>query len=200
MKNARKLICVLTLIAVFVYIGTLLSDRGMLRRDVIRLHVVANSDSERDQAVKLQVKDAVVAFVEENLVNAKTAEEAGALLQDLMPKIRDVANRTLAKLGETGSAVVTFLKEEFPTRDYDSFRLPEGVYNSLRITIGEGRGQNWWCVVFPSLCAPRESFRDTAMDAGFSGPLAETLAGEQTYEVRFFFLEIMGKLENLFHR
>ncbi len=200
MNGAKRLIAILCVTAVLVYMGTLFSDKAALQEHTIRLHVVGASDSVEDQQVKLQVKDAVVAFVEENLINARTAEEAKTLIAQLLPKIRQVANQALADLGETCEALVSFLPEEFPTRDYASFRLPAGVYQALRITIGEGQGQNWWCVVFPSLCIPAGEFRDTAVGAGFSQPLAETLAGEETYQVRFFLLELLGKVENLFHR
>lgn len=200
MKSAKRLIALLSFIAILVYMGTLLSDKAAVREQTIRLHVVGASDSAEDQQVKLQVRDAVVVFVEENLVNARTVEEARTLIEQLLPQIRQVANQTLTELGEGCEAAVSFLREEFPTRDYESFRLPAGVYQALRITIGEGQGQNWWCVVFPSLCIPAGEFRDTAVGAGFSQPLAETLAGEETYRVRFFLLELLGKVENFFHR
>ncbi len=200
MGNAKRLIAILCLVAFFVYLGTLLEDKRLLQEHTIRLHVVANSDSDVDQAVKLQVKDAVVAFVEENLINAKTVGEATQLICDLLPQIQAAANEVLQMLGQTKEAVVTFAEEAFPTKDYDSFRLPAGVYQALKVTIGEGKGRNWWCVVFPSLCVPAASggFRDTAVGAGFSDPLANTLAGEETYQVRFFFLELLGRVENFF--
>ncbi len=196
MKSAKRLIVILCLVAIFVYMGTLFSDKAVLQDRLIRLHVVANSDSPEDQAVKLDVKDAVVSFVEENLVNARTVEEAKTLLQTLLPQIQAVANTTLAKLGETKQAVVSFVKEAFPTKDYDGFSLPAGVYQALKITIGEGQGQNWWCVVFPSFCIPAGDFQDAAAGAGFPEPLVDTLVGEKTYQVRFYFLEVIGKVEN----
>ncbi len=196
MKSAKKWIGFLCLAALLVYMVTLVQDRQALRDGLIRLHVVADSDTEHDQAVKLQVRDAVVAFVEENLVNAKTAQEAGQLLSQLLPQIQALADETLKSLGEHKRATVSFLEEAFPTRDYNSFSLPAGVYKSLRITIGEGQGKNWWCVVFPNLCTGTD-VQDTAVGAGFSRPLADTVTGEGGYELRFFFLELLGKLENL---
>ena len=92
--------------------------------------------------------------------------------------------------------------EEFATRYYDTFTLPAGIYEALRITIGEGEGQNWWCVVFPTLCvgATVEEFEETAHCAGFSDGLTGALTGEDGYEVRFFFLDALGKLENFLHK
>lgn len=92
--------------------------------------------------------------------------------------------------------------EEFPTRVYDTFQLPAGLYEALRITIGEGEGHNWWCVVFPTLCVPAssEGFQETAEAAGFSDRLAGTLTRDSGgYEVRFRLLDWLGQVKNWFH-
>ena len=104
----------------------------------------------------------------------------------------------LEEAGYDGEAVVTLCKEAFDTRYYDTFTLPAGVYEALRITIGEGAGKNWWCVVFPTFCVPAagEGFEDVAVDAGFSDALSGALTGEKPYELRFFFLDKLGELEN----
>jgi len=85
-------------------------------------------------------------------------------------------------------------------RNYDTFRLPAGVYESLRIVIGEGEGKNWWCVVFPELCLPAtaEGFESVAVGSGFSEALSGALTGETQYEIRFFLLDCFGRLENFF--
>ena len=129
-------------------------------------------------------------------------EEAKAYLQENLPKIRTIANETLNAMGFDGEAVVTLCKEAFDTRYYDTFTLPAGVYESLRITIGEGEGKNWWCVAFPTLCVPAttEGFADAAVGAGFSDTLSNTLAGEEGYEVRFYLLDALGRLENIFFK
>jgi stage II sporulation protein R len=92
--------------------------------------------------------------------------------------------------------------EEFSKRVYDTFSLPAGLYESLRIIIGEGEGKNWWCVVFPELCLPAtsEGFEETASCAGFPDALTAALEGEEGYEIRFFLLDVLGRLENLIHR
>ena len=105
-------------------------------------------------------------------------------------------------MGSGETAKITFLKEEFDTREYDTFSLPAGVYESLRITIGEGAGKNWWCVVFPSLCVPAttEGFADTAAGSGFDNSLTGALGNNGGYKVRFFLLDCLGRIENFFHR
>ncbi len=202
MGKTGKFLRFLVLLAILVYVGTLIADKSALRDNLIRLHVVAASDSEKDQQIKLQVRDAVLEFMDEGLAGLKDIDEVTTYIQTQLPQIQTVANETLEKLGVECEAVVTFLEEEFPTRVYETFSLPAGIYESLKITIGEGEGENWWCVVFPSLCTPSGSgnVADTAVGAGFSGPLADTLTGAEGYEVRFFFLEVLGKIENFFHR
>lgn len=188
------------MIAGLVWCGSLISDRRNLREQLIRLHVVANSDSEEDQRVKLRVRDAVLESLRTDLDKLSDIDSAEAYLQENLPKIRETANRVLERAGVTGRTVVTLCEEVFDTRRYDTFSLPAGVYKSLRIVIGEGKGHNWWCVAFPALCIPdtEDAFKDTAVCAGFSETLTNTLSAEENYEVRFFLLDKLGQLENIF--
>ena len=171
MRKIVKLVSTLLLIAAAFYLGTVYSDKRVLSENLIRLHVVADSDSAEDQAIKLQVH---------------------------LPELEQVANDALRAAGNGCKAVVTLAKEAFPTREYDTFTLPAGIYESLRVTIGSGEGQNWWCVIFPSLCvsATTDGFEDTAAGAGFSDRLSGTLTGKQEYKVRFFLLDCFGWVEN----
>ncbi len=200
MKRLVKRVSICFLIAACFWCGTLIADRTALREELVRLHVVANSDSEGDQAVKLQVKDAVVEYLQEAMADIADVETAKEYLRENLPKIERVANDCLVSLGVEPEAVATFCKEEFGKRVYDTFTLPSGVYDSLRITIGEGEGKNWWCVVFPSLCfsATSEELETVAAGAGFSDSLTGAITGEEKYEVRFFLLDKLGELENRF--
>jgi len=186
-------------LACTVWCGTLVADRKSLNEELIRLHVVANSDSEEDQAIKLRIRDAVTESIQADLSKIGNREEAYAYLQENLPKLQQVANQVLLEMGTTPDAVVSLCKEAFDTRFYDTFTLPAGVYQALRITIGEGEGKNWWCVVFPTLCAgaTTAAFEETAVEAGISEGLSSTLADREQYEVRFFLLDAMGKIENL---
>lgn len=197
----RKLFkfCVLCLIlAGFFSFGTVLADRSALNENLIRFHVVAASDSEEDQSVKLRVRDAVLDAVEGAMRRLPTADQAKEYLSARLNDLENLANKVLEQAGSRDRAKVTLEKEAFSTRQYDTFALPAGVYESLRITIGEGRGQNWWCVVFPSLCMSqtREDLSDTAAGAGFPGTLTDTLEQKKGYEVRFFLLDCLGWIEN----
>lgn len=199
MKKLLKRVGICFLLAALVWCAALLADRKRLNEELIRLHVVANSDSAEDQNIKLQVRDAVTQSLGSDLAKLADAEEAKAYLQENLPRIQAVANEVLEAAGYDGEVVVTLCKETFDTRYYDTFTLPAGVYEALRITIGEGAGHNWWCVVFPSLCLPAttEGFEEAAVGAGFSDTLTDTLTGED-YEIRFYLLDALGKLENIF--
>ena len=195
MRKILKL-AVFLLLASLLFRGiSLLRDRQMLRSGLVRLHVVASSDSGDDQAVKLHVRDAVLECVAD-LGMPQTASEAKAMLEENLPVITDAANRAL---GGLETATVTLCREVFPIRKYESFTLPSGVYESLRVRIGEGKGQNWWCVVFPSLCVPAagESLDAVAAGAGFSEGLTDAITDSEC-SISFFLLDLLGKAESFF--
>lgn len=192
----------LALVGVAVYMWTVVSDKRELEQQVIRLHVVANSDSEADQNIKLLVKDAVLEAVEEATAQSQSKEDAYACVSEMLPQLQALANGVLAQQGVSECAQVTLSQEEFPQRVYDTFTLPAGVYDSLRVTIGEGEGKNWWCVVFPGLCVPAatEQVEDVAAGAGFSQSLSGAITGSERYQVRFYLLDALGRLQNFFHK
>lgn len=135
----------------------LLRDSKALEENLVRLHVVANSDSQEDQDLKLQVRDAIVAQLNGVMEELDSAQEAKEFLAEHLGELEDTANRVLQQAGSHLKAQVSLALEEFPTRVYDTFQLPAGLYEALRVTIGEGAGHNWWCVVFPTLCVPASS-------------------------------------------
>lgn len=200
MKKILRRLVFLTVIVCFFYTGALLADKDKLHDELIRLHVVAASDSEEDQAIKLQVRDAVIGSLQQAMSDATDMGQAKSYILDHLPQIEAAANAVLQEIGSEDTAVVSFMEEAFSVRDYDTFSLPSGVYESLRITIGEGDGENWWCVVFPSLCfqASSSDVEDVAAGAGFSDELSNTVTRQEGYQVRFFFLDMLGKIENFF--
>lgn len=194
-----KCVLVCALLTGLVWCGTVIADRERLNEELIRLHVVANSDTAEDQNLKLLVRDAVITSLRQALADVQDTQQAKEYLEENLPKLQELANKTLDAAGNTQRAVVTLCREGFPTRQYDTFSLPAGVYEALRITIGEGEGKNWWCVVFPSLCLPQTSqgFTDTAAGAGFPEALSGALSGEEPYQIRFYLLDKLGELEKI---
>ena len=197
MKRHLKRIAFVLIVAMGVGVWGLLTDSKALYDGILRLHVVGASDSEEDQAVKLQVRDAVLSSLEDGLNSLTDMDAAAAYVQKMLPQVEAAANRVLAAAGVDMTATASFLEETFQTREYDTFSLPAGVYKALRVVIGEGEGKNWWCVVFPDLCTgTRTEFVETASVAGMSETLTGTLEGE--YEIRFWLLEKIGELKNFF--
>ena len=168
------------------------ASASALAGQVLRLHVVANSDTQEDQILKLQVRDAVL-------------EQAGLLLEDVTDRgeAEAVLSQQLQALAEAGAAVVagagydypvTVSLEDcwFPTKVYDGFSLPAGNYRALRVVIGAGEGQNWWCVVFPPLClgSVTEEVAATAAQAGLSEDQVSLITGRDGgYVLKFKLIE-----------
>lgn len=197
MKRHLKRIGWVALTVACIWLWGIVTDSADLREGLLRLHVVGASDSEEDQAVKLRVRDAVLASLEEGLRDMTDPEAAYDYVARMLPRVERAANRALAAAGFSETVEVSLTEEAFPTREYDTFSLPAGVYKALRVVIGEGEGKNWWCVVFPQLCVGTEGeFVETANTAGLDPELAETLGGD--YELRFWVLEKLGELKNHF--
>ena len=156
-----------------------------LAEKLIRLHIVANSDTREDQRVKLLVRDAVLETANGLLRDAQNPEAA---LQTGLPELERAANEKLASLGCEETASVSLRRELFPTREYETFRLPTGVYRTLRVSIGQAGGHNWWCVVFPALCLPaaQEDVAEACRAAGLTDQEISVLT-EDTGEVELEF-------------
>ena len=196
MKKQLRRIALVTAIVLGVFAWGIVTDSRELREGLLRLHVVGASDSAEDQEVKLLVRDAVLASLEDGLRDLTDVDAAVDYVYRMLPRVEAAANRCLAAAGFSDTVAVSLTEEAFPTRDYDNFSLPAGVYRALRVVIGEGEGKNWWCVVFPQLCMAGEDFVETASVAGFSPELTGTLEGE--YELRFWVLEKWGEMKNRF--
>ena len=143
----------LLLVAVVLSLGTALERKQQQISDhILRLHVKANSDSSEDQAIKLMVRDAVLDFAESKLADCESRNDAILVLRENLDGIEQAANSVLSKEGFFHRVRVSFDRELFSTRYYDTFALPGGYYDALRVTIGRGEGENWWCVVYPNIC------------------------------------------------
>ncbi|HWP80383.1 MAG TPA: stage II sporulation protein R [Candidatus Acidoferrum sp.] len=175
-------------ITIFIVAVLLAGGAGMLRSDtvtdeVIRLHILANSDSEADQAVKLAVRDSLRELAGAGLTDAENAAQAGERLVDLLPEIEQKANEALHEAGMDYRAAATLGVSHFPPKTYAGVTLPAGNYNALIVTLGEGEGHNWWCVMYPPLCYAGEE----AVDAF---RLSEALEAQVEYRFRIVeFLE-----------
>lgn len=168
---------------------------------VIRLHVLAVSDSDEDQAVKCMVRDRVLETVTPLLTDVQERSIAEAIVTSHLADIQESAQEALCAAGRTEPVSVTLTRETYPTRAYEGFTLPAGEYLSLRVIIGEGQGKNWWCVLFPSVCGrfaiEDTTIEDTYLEAGFTPEqyrwITHTDAPE--IQVRFRLLEWLRALQ-----
>ena len=146
MKKFLTFLCV-GLVAII-----LLSGSFEVKEECIRVHIRANSNIEQDQNVKYAVKDAIVSYLTPVVGRAESFEEAKKGVSSRLSEIEEVAERVLLSYGYSYGARARLTREEFPTRAYGEYTLEEGVYEALIIELGEGDGNNWWCVLFPPLC------------------------------------------------
>ena len=123
-----------------------------LSNAVFRLHVIANSDTNEDQTLKLQVRDALLEFMNGICANCATKKEAISIAQSHRDTFQEIAKQTIIDNGYNYSVKINIDNFYFPTKNYGDISLPAGLYDALRVEIGEAKGQNWWCVMFPSLC------------------------------------------------
>ena len=184
--------------AVFLLTGAwALNTQRDLADRVVRLHVLANSDSEEDQALKLLVRDAVLERATALLEQTESRAEAEALLRESLPELETIAEETVRANGYSYAVTAELEDTSFPTKEYDGFSLPAGEYLALRILIGEGAGQNWWCVVFPPLCtAASADVPETALAAGLTEDQVGLMTEEDSgYVLKFKAVECWEQLK-----
>ncbi len=161
-------------------------EQNVLSGKLTRLHVLANSDEPADQRLKLQVRDAVLAV----------AAEETHMTEDLLQRMQIAAQQTVVQAGYDYDVAVSRERYFFDTRRYDTFALPAGEYDSVRVIIGEGAGKNWWCVVAPPLCAGvcEAEMEEIAASAGLSEKEISFICEENGYILRFQLVDLWGKL------
>ncbi len=167
----------------------------VINESVLRMHVIANSDSEEDQALKLKVRDAVLQAGADIFDGSVTAEEAERKITPRIDELTRVARETIAAEGFDYEVKVTVTLEYFNTRTYeDRITLPAGMYHAVKVVIGAGEGHNWWCVMFPPLCLPAAENR-AEINAVLSGDEVKVVESSPEYEPRFKILEWFGQLK-----
>lgn len=167
------------------------AKQSSLSSTLVRLHVIAVSDDEYEQSLKLRVRDGVLSYISPKLRDVKSAQQAQEIIKTELDGIKAAAESS----AEGRSVEVTLSQEYYPTRNYEKFSLPAGKYQSLRVILGEGEGHNWWCVVFPPLCisAAEQEQAVESMSEDMRGIVTE----EDGYEYKFRILELWGELMEL---
>ena len=189
-------------IAIFIFLGLMpVHGEAEIYDNVIRLHVLANSDREEDQELKLKVRDVILEEVSESCVDVSDIEEAKKKINNEIPNIEAVAERYIRELGYNYDVSIDFDHEIYATREYEDFSFPAGKYLSLQVKIGAAEGKNWWCVLFPPMCLSTavESKKDAEaalVDIGLSGEQYKIITDNDNakYNVRFKILETIEKV------
>lgn len=204
MASSKKLlICTIIILAIALLAGMLpVHGESEIYDTVVRLHVLANSDSDADQALKLKVRDRVLEIVSPAVADCRTQAEAIAAIGGMMDEINSVAQDVIFSEGYDYPISVEIGEEYYPTTSYESCAFPEGSYVSLRICIGEAEGKNWWCCLFPPLCLSAAT--EEADDANEDAFVAVGLTGDQyklitenrspKYKIRFKILETFQRI------
>lgn len=151
----------------FISAGTYIASaqENQLSDSVLRLHVIANSDDPADQALKLAVKDEIVTFMQAEFMNTADAAAAKALAQKDLPRIKAIAEEKIQASGYEYPVEIYVGECEFPTKSYGNMVFPQGRYQAVRVIIGEGKGKNWWCVLFPPLCLVSSGDRGMSLNS-----------------------------------
>lgn len=166
-----------------------------IRSEVVRLHILANSDSDIDQNIKLIVRDKLLQSGNELFSGNMAVETAYGILSDNRDTVEAYINNILIEEGFNYTSDVYLVKEYYPTRSYETFTLPAGEYLSLKIILGNGEGHNWWCVMFPPLCLPAAS-QNTDLNAVFNDECVEIIKYSDKYEIRFKIVEIFERIRS----
>ena len=191
-RNSGKptvLILLLSCALLLTGVADVLAREDSLQARVLRLHVIANSDSEEDQAVKLRVRDAILAAGGDFFDGSVDVTDAEARLKAHLPEILAAANGTLRANGMPYGASAEVITEYFPTRQYGDLTLPAGRYKAVRVVLGDGRGQNWWCVMFPPLCLPAAT--EKAASDYFDASDMQVLQPKDGFAVRCKLAEVL---------
>lgn len=173
-------------------------SESLIYDEVLRLHVIANSDSDADQELKLLVRDAILEETQKILKNIKSREEAEKIISEHSALLENIALETVRKNRFDYSVALELGKEKYPTKNYESCAFPSGEYLSLRIKIGEASGENWWCVLFPPLCLSAATDKDAFTSVGITDSQYQiiTETDNPKYKIRFKLLESFEQLIN----
>ena len=164
--------------------------------EVLRIHILADSDSEKDQNLKLKVRDAVLEYTEGLYVDAHSKEDAISITENNIGNIIDVSENTLRENGCNKKVSAKITEMNFDTRYYENITMPGGSYSALRITIGSGEGKNWWCVMYPSLCLYSAADTDTLEDK-LSDNQFNIISDDGKYEFKFKIVEYFNFIRDL---
>ena len=196
----KRILILLLTTSLLIGILTLLPvhSESLIYDKVLRLHVIANSDSEEDQSLKLLVRDALLEKTNILLSNVKSRDEAKTLIEENLAELQKIAKSTVKENGDSYSVSIEFSEEKYPTKTYDNVAFPAGEYLSLRIKIGSAEGKNWWCVLFPPMCLSAATDKEAFTSVGITDSQYQIITDtdKPKYKVKFKILESLSEFVN----
>ena len=199
MKLFVKSACIAFVLVVIYSLIPFQAQCDNISNDVFRLHILANSDSDYDQSVKLKVRDRVLEYSKSLFESASSKDEAESLISQNLDNITRVAQNELQNLGCDQNVKAEIKKMYFTTRHYDAYTLPSGMYDALRITIGSGKGHNWWCVMYPSICISAASEQDEKAKQALDDGEYDIIKNEK-YSYKFKVVELFEMMKTIFEK
>ena len=196
MRLFTKSLCVALILTMLFSVLPFEASCQEIRKDVFRLHILANSDTDKDQNLKLKVRDAVLEYTENLYKNSNTKEEAEILTSKNLQNIANVAKQVIVDNGYNYNVTCQIEDVYFNTRTYENVTMPSGTYRALQIKIGNAKGKNWWCVMYPSLCVGA-STDYKALDDKLNDKEYDTLVNEKT-QYKFKIVEIYERIVSFF--
>ena len=197
-KTTHKILILLLSLTLLVGILAVLPihSESNIYDNVLRLHVIANSDSGEDQALKLLVRDAILIKTQELLADIKNRESAEQIISQNLESLRLTAEQVVIDNGYSYPVSIALGKEEYPTKTYESCAFPSGEYTSLQIFIGDASGKNWWCVLFPPLCLSAATSKDSFTSVGITDSQYQIITDSKStkYKIRFKILESFSEI------
>ena len=196
MRLFTKSLCVALILTMLFSVLPFEASCQEIRKDVFRLHILANSDTDKDQNLKLKVRDAVLEYTEKLYKNSNTKEEAEILTSKNLQNIANVAKQVIVDNGYNYNVTCQIEDVYFNTRTYENVTMPSGTYRALQIKIGDAKGKNWWCVMYPTLCVGA-STDYKALDDKLNDKEYNTLVNEKT-QYKFKIVEIYERIVSFF--
>ncbi len=187
---------VVTIFMFFLLVGYSTSVNSNLSQNIVRLHVLANSDSNEDQSLKLKVRDAILEHSQNNFTKKED-------VQSKLDEYKEIAEKVISENGYNYNVEVEYGNFKFPTKEYNNLRLPAGNYDAVRVKIGNSEGQNWWCVMFPPLCfvdgTTDTAYAEDKLKSSLDGETYDIITskskkGSSPFEIKFKIVEFYGKL------
>lgn len=169
-----------------------------VRNDILRLHVIANSDSQEDQNLKIKVRDTLLSQGRAIFADCDDIISAENQISSSIDLLQEIAQSCVYNEGYNYNVSVCLAKSYFPTRVYENITMPAGYYDALKVIIGKGKGKNWWCVMFPSLCLPGACKKEEMLQEVLNEKEMDLVLSQPKYEVRFWLVEKYYDVKNFF--